>query len=424
LTTDPHGMRETRAQATGIRHLWPTFLVGATHMAIASAMTPLIPLYAASRGASPTVIGIIAASAGLLPFLLGVWAGAGADAIGARRMGVGGAVTLAASAVLIARAPSLGIIALGTGIAGVANSILIVANQTSVAHGSRAEDRDRHFGVFAFWVALGQMTGPLAGGLIAEARSITTALYVCAVLAAVPAMLALWQVPAPRRAGGADPVLIWSARHAYGAAWNLAKRADLRFIMWIAFIIVFAWSVKSSFYPLYLQSVGLPKSAIGLIFSCMGAGSVIVRPLTGTLSARLGRSRVLLGAVATAAAALGITPFLRTFWLLAAAATAAGMAWGLTQPLTMSLMAGSVAPRERGLALSLRMTSNRFGEVASPLLFGALVTQLGLGSAFFLSAAALAVGIWIIAGRTWITAGASALTPRPEENPSETPNSP
>ncbi len=395
-----------------MRHLWPTFGLAATHMTIASAMTPLIPLYAASRGASPTVIGMIAASAGLLPFLLGVWAGAGADALGARRMGVAGATTLAASAVLIAQASSWGIIALGTGIAGVANNILIVANQTSVAHGSRAEERDRHFGVFAFWVALGQMTGPLVGGLIAEARSMTTALYVCAGLASVPATLALWQVPGPRRDAGGDQVLIWNARHAYGAAWNLAKRADLRFIMWIAFIIVFAWSVKSSFYPLYLQSVGLPKSTIGLIFSCMGAGSVVVRPLTGTLSTRLGRGRVLLGAVATAAAALGVTPFLRTFWLLAAAATTAGMAWGLTQPLTMSLMAGSVAPRERGLALSLRMTSNRFGEVVSPLMFGALVTQLGLSSAFFLSAAALAVGIWIIAGRASGTAGHGHPAPR------------
>jgi sugar phosphate permease len=78
----------------------------------------------------------------------------------------------------------------------------------------------------------------------------------------------------------------------------------------------------------------------------------------------------------------------------------------------MSLMAGSVAPRERGLALSLRMTSNRFGEVVSPLMFGALVTQLGLSSAFFLSAAALAVGIWIIAGRASGTAGHGHPAPR------------
>jgi hypothetical protein len=49
---------------------------------------------------------------------------------------------------------------------------------------------------------------------------------------------------------------------------------------------------------------------------------------------------------------------------------------------------------------------------------------LGLRSAFFLSAAALAVGIWIIAGRASITAGMGVPRHGREDNPSEMPNSP
>jgi MFS family permease len=104
-----------------------------------------------------------------------------------------------------------------------------------------------------------------------------------------------------------------------------------------------------------------------------------------------------MGAVAVATLAIGVTPLLRQFWPLALAALSTGMAWGFTQPLTMSLIAGSVAPAERGLALSLRMTSNRLAEVVSPIVFGGLIAVAGLGSAFFLSAGVLAAGLLIIA---------------------------
>jgi dipeptide/tripeptide permease len=41
------------------------------------------------------------------------------------------------------------------------------------------------------------------------------------------------------------------------------------------------------------------------------------------------------------------------------------------------------------------MTSNRLGEVVSPVLFGVLAAQTGLGGAFALAAVALAVGVWV-----------------------------
>ncbi|OFX28384.1 MAG: hypothetical protein A2Z07_12645 [Armatimonadetes bacterium RBG_16_67_12] len=46
------------------------------------------------------------------------------------------------------------------------------------------------------------------------------------------------------------------------------------------------------------------------------------------------------------------------------------------------LLAGSIELHERGLALSLRITSNRLGEVVSPIVLGALVTWTGIGGAF------------------------------------------
>ncbi|MGQ0548751.1 MAG: MFS transporter [Armatimonadota bacterium] len=377
-----------------LRRLWPVFLVGTSHMVAVAAMTPLIPLLAVARGASPAMVGVVAGSAAVLPLLFGVWTGAGADVVGARRLTLGGSLLLTASVTLIAASSALWVLVAGAAIVGLANNVLILASQTSVAQASRRQHSDRNFGFFAFWISVGQLVGPYLGGTLADAASIQTALYASAALTLVPAFLALLLPGPPRARVRRESPL--RALDAYRAAWTLVRRGDLRFVLSISFVIIFAWSIKSSFYPLYLQSVGLSKASIGLIFSLLGGGSMIVRPLVGAAAARFGRRRILLCAVLLANVAIGTIPFLRHFGGLAIAAVATGIAWGFTQPLTMSLMAGSVESRERGLALSLRMTSNRLAEVTSPMIFATLVSLAGLGSAFFMSAAALAAGVLVI----------------------------
>lgn len=376
-----------------------------------AAMTPLIPLFAVSRGASLAVVGLVAASTAVLPLLFAIWTGVAADVVGPRRMSIASALVLAAATALIAAAPTIPLLMVGTAIAGLAANALILATQTSVAHASRPDNRDHNFGVFAFWISTGQVIGPALGGWLADARSIQTGLFACAAMSLLPGLAVLWLPDSASRSAErhAAPRGL-RADDAYRSAWRLARRRELQFIMLVAFVIIFSWSIKSSFYPLYLKTVGIPTSLIGMIFSILGAGSMIVRPLVGTVAARYGTQRVLMTSVAAATVAIGVTPFLRQFWPLAVAATATGMAWGFTQPLTMSLIAGSVAPEDRGLALSLRMTSNRLAEVISPIVFGALVAGAGLGSAFFLSAGVLGAGLWTIAR----FAGVTPAAPPPE----------
>lgn len=361
-------------------------------------MMPLIPLFAVSRGATPAMVGLIAASAAALPLLFAIWTGVAADVIGPRRLSIVSSLVLAGATAWIAAAPTMPLLMVGTAVAGLATNALILATQTSVAHASRPDNRDRNFGLFAFWISTGQLIGPPLGGWLADARSIQTAIFACAAIGLLPGLAALWlPVSAPRPTGTDELGRGLRADDAYRSAWRLARRPDLQFIMLVAFVIIFAWSIKSSFYPLYLQMVGIPTSLIGMIFSILGAGSMVVRPMVGVVAARWGTQRVLMASVAAATVAIGVTPFLIHFWPLAVAATATGMAWGFTQPLTMSLVAGSVAPGDRGLALSLRMTSNRLAELISPIVFGGLVAMAGLGSAFFLSAGVLSVGLWVVA---------------------------
>ena len=321
--------------------LAPTFLVGASQMVVAGAMTPLVPLYAVSLGASPTMVGIVAASSAALPLALGIWTGAAVDILGSRWMSVGGALGLALSAAILGGAPTVGWIVVGQAIAGMSNTVIIVANQTSVAQASHAGNRDRNFGFFAFWVSVGMLLGPLAGGFLADGFSIRIALYACAALALVPCVLAL-RIPGPAPvAGGPEPGMRpLRAESVYQAGWRLAQRRETAFVMLVAFVVIFAWSIKTSFYPLYLQSVGLSTASIGIIFSFFGASQMVVRPLIGTVAGRVDRRSVLMAAMILATLSIGATPFLVGFATAATTAIASYLLIGWLGPAGGSGPAG------------------------------------------------------------------------------------
>jgi MFS family permease len=376
--------------------LWPTFMLAAAHVLTMTAVAPLIPLYAVARGASAAVVGIVVSSAAALPLVLGVWAGLASDVLGSRRMALIGALGLMGTTALLASATTIPVIIVAVALSGMAHSLIVVANQAAVAAASRSGRHDRDFGMLSFWISIGQLLGPLFGGFLADAYSIQRALYACAAVGVVP-FAAAWSMSANPPTPGDQAVRPLRPDYAYRAAWDLTRRHDVRFVLWIAFLVIFAWSIKSSFLPIYLQSVGLTTAQIGIVFAGIGAGATIVRPMIGVLSLRIGRRRLLLGAVCLAMLTLAGIPLLRQFWPLVAIALVGGVGVGITQPLTISLIAGSVQPQKRGVALSLRMTSNRLAELLSPIVFGAVAMQTGLGGAFALAAGAMILGVAVVA---------------------------
>ncbi len=405
--------------------LGPIFLVGTGQTLASGAMTPLIPLFAISLGGTPASVGVVAASAAVLPLLFGIWMGAAVDRFGPRITSIGGALGLATAAALLGTAQSVRWLIAGNAIVGLANMMLIVSIQTSVAQFSTPGERDRNFGYFAFWISVGHLIGPLIGGLLADHYSIRTAFFASVGLSMLAGALAFAMPaslgPVDRSEDGVSRA--WSSG-AYRSAWQLTRRRDLQFLLLVGFGIIFSWSIKTSFYPLYLQSVGLSKSSIGAMFSIFGAAQMIVRPVIGLTTRRFGRERPLLTMMALAALAMMATPFLHRFGTLAVSAAMTGLALGFTQPVTMSMMAGNVDANTRGLALGLRMTVNRLAELVSPMMFGALVGTSGLGSAFLLSAVGFGFGI-LITARGGL-GGAEAELRRIErpQSPGERPQSP
>jgi MFS family permease len=116
--------------------------------------------------------------------------------------------------------------------------------------------------------------------------------------------------------------------------------------------------------------------------------------------ARFGYARLLLGATALAAVALGVIPLLRGFWPLVLAAGLMGASTGFTQPLTMNLVVESVAAEFWGMAIGIRQSVQRLATVISPIAFGLVTRSSGIESAFFLGALTLASALPIMTRAT------------------------
>jgi predicted MFS family arabinose efflux permease len=179
-------------------------------------------------------------------------------------------------------------------------------------------------------------------------------------------------------------------RSAVGQMW---ASAPVRAVLLSSFVVLFVYGVRNSFYPLLLERRGVPVGHIGLLLSTIGVASLAIRlPLPGLLR-RVGAEHVLIASMWSAIAAITVTPWLGGMWLYLPVAVLIGVGVGVNPPLTVELMALHTSARERGLAMGLRVSSNRLAQMVQPVLFGGIASVAGLPAAFlaggaFLSAVA------------------------------------
>lgn len=328
-------------------------------------------------------LGALGASFAVVPLVLALPSGQATDRLGERRVMVSGAVvTLAAAAAFLLLGDSVaGLLAacvlLGTGHLG-----SVVAQQALVANRTERAAYDRAFGRYTFAASAGQALGPglimLFGGgaTIPDTSAIFSA---SAVLAAVLVLTALFL---PGIGGSAQ-------RATHGGVRELIRRRGLVRALTISCIVLAAVDISLVYLPVLGTERGLSAGAIGLLLALRAGASMVSRFFLGSLSAILGRGRLLTGSVFAAAISMAMLPVDLPLQLLAVAATVMGFGLGVGQPLTMSWLAESSPAGLRGRAMSLRLTGNRLGQVVVPSLAGVVAVGAGAAGVLWLTAVAL-----------------------------------
>jgi MFS family permease len=361
---------------------------------------PVTSYRALALGADETVIGLITASFAMIPLVVAVPLGRVAD----RRRPVGmfaaGVAILAASFLLLGLAGTLAELALWSALLGLGHLALILAAQSLIAQQSDDRQHDRDFGLMAAAVSLGQLVGPVLGGLVLSAGAApdgslegatTRAFLVAAGLAALalPPCFGTGAAGAGRDQGAAAGRPM--------RATDIVRAPGVPAGMFASVAILAAVDIITAYLPVIGERNGIGPAVVGVLLSLRAAASILSRLLIPPMVAALGRVRLIAVSAAGSAMAMAVLPVPDKATALAVVLVVAGFFLGIGQPLTMSLIVQAVPDDARGTALAIRLFGNRVGQVATPAVAGLVAGAAGIAAAFWLLGGLLAVAAATVA---------------------------
>lgn len=238
----------------------------------AHSLRPLVTLRLDELGTSDGVIGLTVGAYPFLPLFLAVPAGRLIDRVGVLRVlavSLVGMAVVGAGYALAGTAMQIGVLQVAN---GVAELFVWLALQAVITYAGGAESRARHLSLFSLAWGIGLAIGPVVG----------TAVYARVGFAplgwfyAGTSLVALVGLPAPVTRD-ADPDLDKGVRGSLTDARAIAVRPAVLGVLLASFVALYVTSVRTSFYPLFLERSGLPVAQVGVLLAITGIASLAVR---------------------------------------------------------------------------------------------------------------------------------------------------
>jgi MFS family permease len=159
--------------------------------------------------------------------------------------------------------------------------------------------------------------------------------------------------------------------------------------------------------PLYVAALAAPMLPapepirVAILISLYGLVNSIIQPLTGSLSDRLGRRKILIqvGLLVMGVCTLSFI-FAEQFSVLLALRSLQGVGVALTVPASMALIAASTRTRTRGGSMGVYTTMRFVGFASGPVLGGYVYDQYGFDVAFIMGAVFIFFGMILV--QAWV----------------------
>jgi len=330
---------------------------------------PVLPDLSRKLGASPTMIGLLFASFGVTLLTVSVPMGAMSDRLGRKGPIVGGLLALGAASVLFAFADTLPWLFAARLVQGAADAITWVVGFALVADLYDATERGRITGIVMMGTSFAVMIGPTLGGWLYELGGMRTPFVAVAIMSMAAVALFLWiEIPPRREAGDIVPVMMVLRVPAIAAC--------------AAVVVAIAGTISmlEPVLSLYLSTLHVNPSRVGMIYGAAAVVTTSMHPVTGRLSDRFGARRMtMIGLVLTACA----IPVLAQAWSFSSAlmlyVIAAGAATFIITPsLTyMGEATSDAGVRSFGVAYGLYNLAWGAGLLSGPALGGFLFERMG-----------------------------------------------
>jgi MFS transporter, DHA1 family, multidrug resistance protein len=315
--------------AARVRALDPALLLLAAMVFVVqlgvAVMLPLLPLYARSLGASPTVLGLLTSVFAVTNAAGQFVTGFLSERLAMRRVLAAGIGSYAIANFLIAGAASAGALIFFRGVAGLGGGVMIVGERlylTQLVEASRLAFAN---GVLSAAGSAGSVAGPALGGLLATLGDLRTPFLLVGATSLLATIGALF-LPRPRseRPDATEPVTEPASQSEAAAVAPEGQReaggdvpghavSDRRrlFILLLAQIGLMSsfGAFITTYGPFAEGRLGWTTAEIGLVFAAFGLGAILFGPWLGRQADRFGRRNV------AVLASLPVLVFSAVYWL-------------------------------------------------------------------------------------------------------------
>jgi MFS family permease len=357
-------------------------------------VAPVLPQFATTFGVGNTEAAVIVAIFAFMRLVFAPAGGALIAKLGERPVYVAGLLIVAASTAACAFAGSYWQLLLFRGLGGAGSVMFTVASMALVVRLAPPESRGRVSGAYASAFLIGNVCGPIVGGLLAGFGLRVPFLAYAAALV-IAAAVVQTQLSHQRR--GSGPVANRAPDMPFGEALRTgAYRAALASSFangWATF------GVRMATVPLFAAAAfGAGPEAAGLALAVFAAGNAAALSFSGRLADSLGRRPMMMWGLAVAGLATAGIGFAQSLpWFLAASALA-GIGSGLFGPAQQAAVADVIGSgRSGGKVLAVYQMTSDVGAIVGPVLTGLLADRLGFGWAFGVTG-----GVLLLAVLAWL----------------------
>ena len=388
-----------------------------------SLFLPLLPYYAETFGAGPTLVGLLVASNALAQLVAAPTVGRLSDRFGRRPLLIfsiagtvvsflllglveplGGLLTRLTAGAIPVEAAAIVMLFLSRSLDGLAGGNASLA-RAYISDITDDEDRAKGLGMIGAAFGLGFIIGPALGGFLSNWPAAT------AVFAAQG--LSRYAVPAFAAAALATlnlgAVLLWlpeslseeereefrrNPRTAFSPKLMIEalKRPRFGALLQIRFFYMLAFTVFTANFALYTQyRLGLADQSTSYILAYVGILVVLVQGVAiGRLTEHFSETRLILGASILLGLAMVAWAFVSGVPLLMVVLVPLALGGGVLNTVTNSAITKSVYRAEVGGALGFSEALNNLARVIAPAIGGVMLGQLGASSLGILGAVIMA----------------------------------
>lgn len=452
----------TNEEKLDFRKILPVFVIVLIDLLGLTIIIPLLPLYAASFGADPLVIGVLGAAYPVMQFIGAPLLGRLSDRYGRKPILIISQIGTFFGFILLGFAQSLWLLFLSRIIDGISGANIATA-QAVISDSTTEKTRTQGLGLIGAAFGLGFIIGPVIAfaSLALSGNRYEVPAFVAAAFSALSIILTtFWleeTLPAANRSQATDGHN--KSPLSFGAMIRALRYPGVGILLILMFSQQIAFGGFEQILSLFtLNRLGLNASGNAVVFVFVGIIVVAVQGgLIGKWSRRYGDRRLIyagLGLLAVGLTLTGLTPrqpvpwysraeltqelsgtrqapgetpptqdmsvpipddgnngWLGLAWILVAMIPA-GIGGGILQPAINSLITKRVTQRETGGILGISSAFLSAANALAPLIGGAIFQAMGATAPFIFWG--LLMAVLLALALRWITAGAEEMPPAPQ----------